>query len=275
MKLQRFGFVRVIVTLVIVAVGIDEIASDAQAGRPYGRRYSYGRNRNYYGPPPPPARLPTVSTAEVEAANQRLISARAELDRAQRAFDQFFLKNSNSDGLAEALAELRDARVAHDQADAAVGQSLRGNSEFVAALARKEQAQRRLASLRESGAGNAEQITVLAKEAMEWGNRSTQIQADVENADPTVAETKARLLAADERVRTLGAAANESLRTDPAWIAAKDAREQAKLNVDAARLELSAAEQRLAAAQDAYAQASVYNQRRGYPNTRSGRAGHW
>lgn len=268
-----------LIFMVLFVASVQLILSPAQAaplrhsgrvGRVYGPRHYGGRR---YSRPVPPAPLPQVSTAEVDTANQRLLAARAELQRAQRAFDQFYLSGRNPPGLAAALSDLQEARVAHERADAAVARSLRDNSEYTAALAHKEQMQRRLDLLRDSGAGNPEQITALATEAMQWGSTATRIQADAENADPAVTGTKAKLLAAEQRVRALTGEADQSLRSDPAWLAARQARDQAKSNLAAAEANLLASQQRLAAARNAYNQASLFNQRHGYFNNRATRPG--
>lgn len=243
------------------------LASGAFAPSAEARLRGYRGGHRY--PRFQPASLPAVSTSDLNAARQELIAARAELGRRQGEFDRLFAGGSAP--LSEALAALRDAQLAHERADAVVADSLEHNPDFKAALAYKADIERRLGVLRDSGAGNAEQITGMATEAMSWGQRATRIQGDAESGDPNVVQTKAALVEAARRVAATGGIADQTLRSDPQWQAAKQALDAAKTSVAAAESRVAGAQQSLAIAGAAYDRAAVYNQRHGFYNRRAQR----
>ena len=227
-------------------------------------RGGYRRGRRY--PRFQPASLPTVSTSELDSARQELIAARADLRRAQGDFDRLF--TGASPALSEPLSTLRAAQLAHEQADAVIAQALETNTDYKAALARKADIERRLAVLRDSGAGNADQIMALATEAMNWGQKATRIQADAESADAKVVETKAALIEASKLANAAVGNTEQALRSDPQWLSAKQRLETAKQRVVAAETRLMAADQSLALSTAAYDRAAVYNRRHGFFNQR-------
>ena len=157
-------------------------------------RGGYRRSRRY--PRFQPVSLPTIGTSDLDSARQELIAARSELHRAQNEFDRLFA--GASPALSGPLSTLRAAQLAHEQADAVIAQALETNTDYKAALARKADIERRLAVLRDSGAGNADQSMALATDAMNWGQKATRIQAEAESADPRVVETKAALIEASK-----------------------------------------------------------------------------
>lgn len=259
MKINRWHL-RVFLIL-LFAVSIGGLAPDAIArGRGY-RRY----------PRPKAMPLPQVNTSELEAGRQQLIEARAELSRAQKAFDRVFTVNSSE--LRDSLSELRRAELAHGDADAAVARSLAGNADYHAAVAARADVERRLQALRDSGTATPERIIGLAEEAMSWGEKATKIQADAENADPSVVATRAKLIETAARTKSAAATPDASLRNDPRWLAAKQSKDQAKERVALAEARLAAAQDRLALASSRYDRAALYNQRHGFYNQRAQRFG--
>ncbi len=253
---------RLCVLLVLLfAVSVGGFTSESMArGRGY-RRY----------PQPKAMPLPQVNTSELEAARLKLTEARADLSRAQEAFDRLFAVSSTDIG--NPVSELRRAELAHGDADAAVAKSLAGNADYQAAVVARVDAERRLQALRDSGTATPERIAALAEEAMSWGEKATKIQAGAENADPSVVATRAKLIETTARTKSAAATLNASLRNDPRWLAARQSRDQAKERVALAEATWAAAQNRLALASSRYDQVALYNQRHGFYNQRAQRFG--
>jgi chromosome segregation ATPase len=219
------------------------IVSDAYAGKRGGGGGRNGQNSQNQQNAQNNAAT-AKQKAAVDAARTQVTDAQAELTKANKALDDLVgplrAKFESSPDMVAALAALKDAQADHDKAAATVAAALANDSNYQAALAKKDVAQDKLDKLRNDG-GSQDQITAAAAEVMDVGSTAAQIRFATENGDNNLVQARAKLTAADAKISELNHQFQESLKSDPQWTEAKKAIDDANTKLIAANKSLEAA----------------------------------
>lgn len=222
-----------------------------------------GKARTAAKPSTKPATLPSVDTGAVKVAQQKLEAARADLQKAQAALDSVVDKlrkdfQSSSDWTT-ADAALKQAESAYTAAKAPLLQALHNKPEYVAAVAHKEDARKKVDALRDDPNASQDQITQAATDALEAAKAETQMEQDALADDPKVSSAKSAYEAAAAKTSALEAEFDKSLASNADWKAAKAKKDTADKTVSDDEIALAAAinkaEQEQAAREKAIASA--------------------
>jgi hypothetical protein len=140
-----------------------------------------------------------------------------------------------------AEAEYKQAQAEYDAITKTILEMVRKCTEYCAAKADKESAQKHMESLRSMGGSTPELVAAAAAEVMGIGTTMTAMETKALEAEPRYPPAKERLAAATARLAALKAAFDESCKSDPNWQGARKV-------ADAARDKLRQADQELTVA---------------------------
>jgi hypothetical protein len=237
MRLQHLRSQHLIATF----LGITCFASlpgSAVAGHSGGKSPVQTGNKqsNYPRPPSPPA------STQPDAAHEELISARNDLNTAQRAYDtavkaQMATFEQSADFTAAQQA-VKDASAAYETAQRPVLKALEQKPDYQQAVAAKAAADAKLKALEDSQ-GDRSQIAAAAEDSLTAKQALSTLERNAVANDDSLKPSLTALNDAQAKVAKLRADFQTSLKTQDDVAAAQKA-------LDDAKSKLAAAEQKLA-----------------------------
>ena len=218
--------------------------------------------------------VPTVDAKPVADAQKALAADKAEL---AKATDKLCLVAGKLKAVWEAKPEVAAAihaadaaRIAYDAASAPVLASLETRSDYKAAQAAKDAAEKRVEAARtgdstssdsssadSSGSTTPDSVATAATDALVARNALTQIRVDALAGDPKAAAAKQTLTAAADKLNAMRAEFDESIKKDPAWASARKEVDDAQAKVNTETAALAAASKKVAAEQAAVSAANA------------------
>jgi hypothetical protein len=212
--------------------------------------------------------VPMVDTKPVTDAQKALAADRAELSKATEQLGLVVGKLKAAweakPEVAAAIHAADAARIAYDAAGAPVLANLETRSDYKAAQAAKEAAEKRVDAARSgestgsdssaadsNGSGSGDSVATAATDALVARNALTQMRVDALAGDPKAAAAKQTLTAAADKLNAMRAEFDESIKKDPAWVSARKGADDAQAKVNADTAALAAASKKAAADQAA------------------------
>ena len=160
----------------------------------------------------------TRRAAEISAAEKEQQAAKVKLNEIVARLRATFLSSGENKAVDD---NLRQAQNAHDAAVKPVMTALADNSDYKAALADKETADKAVQDARASTDSTDEQIADLATKSLAARMQVTKMETDALAANPAVTDAKAKLTAAQTAYNDMQQKFEASIKQDAEWLAAK------------------------------------------------------
>ena len=156
-----------------------------------------------------------------------LAQAEANLNAVVRRLTAAF---ESSDKFKSALSDLDQAQNDYDESVRPVVAALAKNADYQTATQQSDDAEKAIAAARQSPDTSPDSMSQLIQQAMQARMAAAKIKNDALAADPTVQSSKAKLTTAGAALRDLRQQFLTSMKSDPDYVAALQAVNQAKAN---------------------------------------------
>jgi hypothetical protein len=188
--------------------------------------------------PPPPA--PTTRT---DVAHDNIVTARQQVAAAVKAYDELIKKLGadfeQSADVTSAKQAVTDATTEYDKAKAPLLASLQQKPEYQKAVAAREDADKKLAQLRASGA-TQDKLSTAAQDLLTARQAVASMESNAIAVDATIKPQQKTLDDAQGKLTKLHADFHDSLKSNSDVIAAQKAKDDATAALDQAEEKVAA-----------------------------------
>lgn len=243
----HWSFRPLVAVCVLAVVSVGWSAQRRPGGSNYGRKGNSG------------AKSAAAARAAATAAQKELTSARQQWQASQAQLvqarqqqkstgKQVREKHSTSPEVTAALQEMKLAQSEYEAAKKPILGKLARETDYQAAVAKRDAARKQLEKLRKSSSKNRKLLKAASAKAVELGAVVSKIETKAFKESPVVEKAKSKLTAARKRNSSARRALEEARRRDPQLKAARDSVKAAEGAVKTAERGIALATQKLAIA---------------------------